>query len=86
MPAEDVHQGIELLVSIIEPRLGVRGSLIPASVTCDMPDQLSGDEARRLADALRRAADLAEEADRKLLPILETYSETRDAILAPETP
>jgi hypothetical protein len=45
-----------------------------------MPDQLSGNEARRLADALRRAADLADEADRRLLPILQSYAEMRDRI------
>jgi hypothetical protein len=79
--ATAVHQGIELLVSVVEPRLGARGSLIPASVKCDVPDAMSADEARRLSEALRRAADLADEADRRLLPILESYAEVRDGLL-----
>jgi hypothetical protein len=80
-PAGHVHDGVELLVSIIEPRLAPRGSLIGARVTSDAPEHMSTDEARRLASALGRAADMADEADRRLLPILESYAETRDAIL-----
>jgi hypothetical protein len=77
----DVHQGIELLVSIIEPRLAPRGSLVPSRIACDVPEHLSPNEARRLAAALTSTADLADQADRKLIPILESYAETRDAIL-----
>jgi hypothetical protein len=77
-----VEQGIELLVSILEPRLGARGSLIGAKVVCDQTESLSPDQARRLANALERAANLADEADRKLIPILEAFAETRDRILA----
>jgi hypothetical protein len=83
-PTAAVHEGIELLVAIIEPRLGARGSLVPSRIACDAPEQLSADEARRLSTALARAADLAEEANRKLLPILESYTETRDRLLAEE--
>jgi hypothetical protein len=81
-PTSGVEQGIELLVSILEPRLGARGSLIGAKVVCDPPETLSPDQARRLADALERAADLAHEADGKLIPILEAFVETRDRLLA----
>jgi len=81
-----VHQGVELLVSVVEPRIAARGSLVPAEIHCDTPEQLDADEARRLAAALKGAADLADEADRKLLPILESYAEVRDAILSPEKP
>jgi hypothetical protein len=80
-PTSGVHAGIELLVSIIEPRLGARGSLIGARIACDAPEALSSDEARRLGDALQAAADLADEADRKLLPILESFAEVRDGLL-----
>jgi hypothetical protein len=79
--SEGVASSVELLVSIIEPRLGVRGSLIGARITCDPPETLSSSEARRLGDALARAAALADEADRKLLPILESYSEVRGGLL-----
>jgi hypothetical protein len=81
VPDPDVHQGIELLVSIIEPRLAPRGSLVPSRIACDAPEHMSADEARRLATALNSAADLADEADRKLIPILESFAKTRDAIL-----
>jgi hypothetical protein len=84
-PAAHVHEGVELLVSIQEPRIGARGSLVPSRIACEAPEHLSADEARRLAETLTRAAELADEADRKLLPILEHYGETRDAILAAET-
>lgn len=76
-----VHQGVELLVSVQEPRIAARGSLVPSQITCEPPEQMDADEARRLAAALNRAADLADEADRKLLPILESYAETRDRLL-----
>ena len=76
-----VQQGIELLVSVVEPRIAARGSLVPSRVVCEPPEQMDADEARRLATALNRAADLAGEADRKLLPILQSYADGRDSLL-----
>jgi hypothetical protein len=55
--------------------------LIGAKVACDPPETLSPDQARRLADALERAADLADKADGELIPVLETFAETRDRLL-----
>ena len=80
-PTSGVGQSLQLLVSILEPHLAARGSLIGAKVVCDPPEAMFSDEARRLADALVRAGDVADEADRKLLPILESYAEVRDGLL-----
>jgi hypothetical protein len=83
-PAAGVHEGIELLVSILEPRLGARGGLVGAKISLNAPSTMSPDEARRLAAALSRAAEHADEVDRKLLPILESYAEARDRLLYEE--
>jgi hypothetical protein len=79
--ASGVHQGIELLVQILEPRLGARGSLLGARVACDAPEDMSPTDARRLGNALLKAAEVAEEADRRLLPVLESFAEVRDGLL-----
>jgi hypothetical protein len=55
---------------------------VPSRIACDAPEHMGADEARRLAAALNRSADLADDADRKLLPILESYAEVRRGLLA----
>lgn len=78
-----VESAIEALVLVREPRIGTRG-LVGAKIAIESDasfGSLSSGEARRLAGALERAADQAEQADQELIPILETYAETRDRLL-----
>jgi len=77
-----VESNVELLVQVMEPRLTLR-SVVGArvAIASDHLKEMTPYEARRLGDALRSAAGLAEQADERLLPILDSFASERDRLL-----
>jgi len=77
-----VESNVELLVQVMEPRLTLR-SVVGArvAIASDHLKEMTPYEARHLGDALCSAAGLAEQADERLLPILDSFVSERDRLL-----